>query len=66
MVDCRMSLRGDPMNAVSEGGESMDMDTEEDASQTTEPKVWNLRTRISRFHQIFNEDDDTKLNFLFR
>ena len=42
MVDFRMSLRGDPMNAVSEGGESMDMDTEEDASQTTEPKVWNL------------------------
>merc|ERR1719334_2465847 len=34
----RMSLRGEAMTAVSEGGESVDMDTEEDASHTTEPK----------------------------
>ena len=33
-----MSLRGEAMTAVSEGGESVDMDTEEDASHTTEPK----------------------------
>merc|ERR1712012_625116 len=32
----RLSVRGDAMNAVSEGGESLDMDTEEDASHTTE------------------------------
>ena len=32
----RLSLRGDAMTAVSEGGESLDMDTEEDASHTTE------------------------------
>jgi len=34
----RLSLRGEAMTAVSEGGESVDMDTEEDASHTTEPK----------------------------
>ena len=34
----RLSLRGDAMTAVSEGGESVDMDTEEDASHTTEAK----------------------------
>jgi len=35
----RLSLRaGETMTAVSEGGESVDMDTEEDASHTTEPK----------------------------
>jgi len=35
----RISLRGgDNMAAVSEAGESVDMDTEEDASQTTEPQ----------------------------
>merc|ERR1712223_29975 len=34
----RLSLRGEAMTAVSEGGESLDMDTEEDASHTTEPK----------------------------
>merc|ERR1719225_885685 len=32
----RLSLRGEAMTAVSEGGESLDMDTEEDASHTTE------------------------------
>ena len=34
----RLSVRGENMTAVSEGGESVDMDTEEDASHTTEPK----------------------------
>merc|ERR1712142_963183 len=34
----RLSLRVEAMTAVSEGGESVDMDTEEDASHTTEPK----------------------------
>jgi len=34
----RLSVRGDAMTVVSEGGESLDMDTEEDASHTTEPK----------------------------
>jgi chitin synthase len=34
----RLSVRGDAMTAVSEGAESVDMDTEEDASHTTEPK----------------------------
>jgi len=34
----RLSVRGDAMTVVSEGGESVDMDTEEDASHTTEPK----------------------------
>jgi len=34
----RLSTRGDAMTVVSEGGESVDMDTEEDASHTTEPK----------------------------
>ena len=32
----RLSLRGEAMTAVSEGGESLDMDTEEDASHTSE------------------------------
>merc|ERR1719410_168855 len=32
----RLSLRGEAMTAVSEGGESLNMDTEEDASHTTE------------------------------
>merc|ERR1719348_44835 len=32
----RLSLRGEAMTAVSEGGESLDMDTEEESSHTTE------------------------------
>ena len=34
----KAGVRGEAMTAVSEGGESVDMDTEEDASHTTEPK----------------------------
>ena len=34
----KISVRGEVMTAVSEGGESLDMDTEEDDSHTTEPK----------------------------
>ena len=42
-----MSLRGDNMAAVSEAGESVDMDTEEDASQTTEPQGQHILYIIS-------------------
>lgn len=34
----KISMRGETMTAVSEGGEDLDMDTEEDDSHTTEPK----------------------------
>merc|ERR1719150_1985216 len=35
----RLSVRGDAMTAVSEGGESLDMDTEEDASHTSDHRI---------------------------
>ena len=43
----RLSKRGEAMTAVSEGGENLDMNTEEDASRTIELReetddLWNL------------------------
>merc|ERR1719348_907327 len=50
----RLSLRGEAMTAVSEGGESLDMDTEEDASHTTEP----LEERDDLINPFWIEDRD--------